>query len=324
MLGLKKISLLVFVCVGIGLSVFFISTHADDSEKAKSVPAVEVKELTRQEKYNGTWSNSRIELGRNTLTLSFTDKNHASLEYTHSDSVHGTPASFKTDLIFDSFGEANFTFENDGWGHSGWGDLFLEGSKLTLYINTHNKKDSSPFGVIERITEFEKVDASAVTGSFTQAITSEIKTFRKGFLPKESMTYRYRSLNGFDHDYEYFTYQDNNKVFGTHDHTQGVYEISRKELTFTPQDGDKTILLQFPAKKDTRWQANDHEVREIVETDYKLYDLSDVVVVKVVTTDKDTQNVSYDYYHEDFGRVAVGTKKVGNITSLLQKIEQKN
>jgi hypothetical protein len=277
------------------------------SKKGESEEVVLEKELTQKEKYEGTWVNRRESMGRNTLTLAFENDEKAVMEYVYAEYIEQTPAVVKAEVVFDEHGEATFTFEDDGWGHKGRGDLFLEEGKVDVYIKTDKNVIGGRFGVQEKITEFVKPDRKSVTYRFKK-IEQKVKMKKKGYLPNERVTYRYQTTDGIAHDKEVFKKLADGNMSASSFDQYGEYNLTEKGLYFTDSYNVKKRLIKFPLKEKESWKASEGTKRTVVDTDYTLNGLKDVLVIKEMGDDA---GVSYIYYHEKYGKVGTGVDKGG-------------
>lgn len=309
---MKRLGIPLLLMIIISSFFFMIDTSADKtSEKKEVAKKIQKIELTRQEEYEGIWVSNELKKGTYTLKLTFEDETKAKVEYTYNDYRYITPAAFETMVEFNQYGEALFTFADDRWGHEGRGDLFLEDGKVVMYIKTNKDKEGGPFGVKEKISVFKRANSKKVCNEFKNAVQTKVKTERKGYLPKDELTYVYKSADGKANDEETFTKLKNGKMSSNPFSLFGTYELNDKGLFFTDQYKTKKKLLQFPVEKGVQWKSSENTTRMYLDTNYTLKGLNNVIVVKEERKTGEHEVVTYNYYHKDFGRVATGIDKKG-------------
>lgn len=293
--------LLLFFCV----CFLFLVFGKEEKEKVKkiepsvlSIESVDSVKKTLKEQYKGTWVNTSIEHGSNTLSFSFLNSNTVKITYYYDDFYHITPVEFTTTVTLNEEGKGSFTFLKDNWGHSGKGDLFLEGNEVSLYINT--TKMGAPYGVLEKMTTFHRVDKERIVEQFKETIKHSYKTTSDDYLPRKNLTYMYRTLNGEAIDSDYYHVLENGKVSASPANQQGIYEVKKDGLYFKDQFKNNVKELAFPLKKGEKWSSGKRNTKKVLDDDYTLFGLEHVIVI---------ENTNYhfvEYYHKDFGLVGYG------------------
>jgi hypothetical protein len=209
-----------------------------------------------------------------------------------------TPVEFTTTVTLNEEGKGSFTFLKDNWGHSGKGDLFLEGNEVSLYINTTSS--GAPYGVLEKMTTFHRIDKEKIVEQFNETVKHSYKTTSDGYLPTKDLAYMYRTLDGEAIDSDYYHVLENGKVSASPANQQGIYEVKKDGLYFKDQFKNNVKELAFPLKKGEKWSSGKRNTKKVLDDDYTLFGLKHVIVI---------ENTNYDfveYYHKDFGLVGYG------------------
>jgi hypothetical protein len=127
----------------------------------------------------------------------------------------------------------------------------------------------------------------------------------EGYLPNESVTYRYKTLDGFSHRQKIYNVAGST-IYGTKGYDQeSIYTIKPNGIYQTYKyDKEKSyLILPFGKKEGFKWKYDDTP-EEIVDTNYTLYGLKNIIVIKS-GTGKDAE---YELYHKNFGLIGWAEK----------------